>query len=260
MNLPGNPVYENLKSMTRILGVFPPARYLDEYPGLVLYDGGVNDAYENYALYDPAHIYAGKLYGEFENSAKFGLDFFARQRRPHIWPLFHGTPNEAWNVLERLGVERSEDFYAMSADTAGIEQSRNFGDFNIRGPLSGETETRAWAEVAWRGFGSDDGPPEPFIAFARGMAEHSAFSLFHTAGRATGMLFAGGETCGIYYISTLPEFRGRGLAGAMVNRLKARAAELGFGKAVLLATPSGRPLYLKHGFTELATVMIYRSE
>jgi ribosomal protein S18 acetylase RimI-like enzyme len=92
------------------------------------------------------------------------------------------------------------------------------------------------------------------------MAERREFSLFHIRGRATGMLFAGDENCGIYYVSTLPEFRGRGLGGAIVDRLKAHAAELGFSKAVLLATPSGRPLYRKHGFAELETVMIYRSK
>ncbi|MDR2779574.1 MAG: GNAT family N-acetyltransferase [Synergistaceae bacterium] len=233
---------------------------MDEYPGLALYDGGVDDAYENYALRDPGHFAKTEKFSEeFEKSAKFGFDFFSRAGRPHIWPLFPGVPDEAGNVLKRLGAERGEDFYAMSADIAGTEPALKHDDVKTgESPLE-ETEARAWAESAWRGFGSDESAPESFIAFALGMAERREFSLFHLSGRATGMLFAAGETCGVYYISTLPEFRGRGLGGAVVDMLKARAAERGFGKVTLLATPSGRALYLKHGFADLGTVKIYRS-
>jgi ribosomal protein S18 acetylase RimI-like enzyme len=255
------PVYENLKSLIRSLGGFPSALYLDECPGLALYRGGVDDAYENYALCDPEHIAgAEKFNGEFEKSARLGLDFFSRAGCPHIWPLFPGIPDWAGSALESLGAERGEDFYAMSADMTMTERSQNRGDFKIDGPLREEQETRAWADLAWRGFGADEGAPEPFVSFARDMTKRREFSLFHIAERATGMLFTGGETCGIYYISSLPEFRGRGLGSAIVRKLKARAAELGFGKITLLATPSGLPLYLKHGFINLGTVKIYRSE
>ena len=255
------PAYENLKRMIQSMGGFPVARYLDEYPGLALYDGGVDDAYENYALCDHGHIArAEKFPEEFEKSVKFGLDFFSRAGRPHIWPLFPGIPDGAGDILESLGAERGEDFHAMSVDIEGTGRSPDSGDFKIDGPLRGDREAREWAESAWRGFGSDERAPESFTSFARGMAERREFALFHIAGRATGMLFAGGGTCGIYYISTLPEFRGHGLGGAMTENLKTRAAGLGFGKATLLATPSGLPLYLKHGFKDLGTVKIYRSE
>jgi ribosomal protein S18 acetylase RimI-like enzyme len=243
------------------MGGFSPARYLDEYPGLALYDGGVDDAYENYALCAPGHVSRAEKFSEaFGESAKFGLDFFSLTGRPHIWPLFPGVPDEAGSVLERLGAVRDEDFHAMSADIGGTGRSQNCADFKIDGPLSTDREAHAWAESAWCGFGSDECAPEPFMAFARNMAERREFSLFHIAGRVTGMLFADGKTCGIYYISTLPEFRGHGLGGAMVENLKARAARLGFDKVTLLATPSGFPLYLKHGFTNLGTVRIYSSE
>jgi ribosomal protein S18 acetylase RimI-like enzyme len=70
-------------------------------------------------------------------------------------------------------------------------------------------------------------------------------------------LFSGGETAGIYYISTRPEFRGRGLGGAVVEYLKRAARERGFRYVTLLATPSGRPLYERHGFTALGTVGVF---
>jgi GNAT superfamily N-acetyltransferase len=256
----GYPVYKNLKSMLQSMGEFPSARYLDEYPGLTLYDGGVFDAYENYALHDPEHVRAEKFSEHFAKSAEFGVDFFSRSERPYIWPLFSGIPDEAGDVLEKLGMRRDEDFYAMSADITETTRFQNPADFKIDGPLREKREALAWAESAWLGFGSDEGPPESFIEFVRNMAERREFSLFHITGRATGMLFADGETCGIYYVSTLPESRGRGLGGAIVKSLEARATELGFGGVTLLATPSGRPLYQRYGFVNLEAVKIYRSE
>jgi GNAT superfamily N-acetyltransferase len=251
-------VYENLKSLIRTLGGFPEARYMDARPGLALYDGGVGDAYENYALLDPAHTARAGEH-ELEKSAKFGLDFFSRAGRPHIWPIFPGVPDGMGSVLERLGAERGEDFHAMSARVDECAPPPDGGGFGTEGPLRGEREARAWADSAWRGFDSGEDAPEAFAVFACRMAARAEFSLFHIAGRATGMLYDGGGTCGVYYVATAPEFRGRGLGGAVVETLKARARSLGFGEVALLATPSGLPLYLKHGFTDRGAVKIYRS-
>jgi GNAT superfamily N-acetyltransferase len=255
---PGYPVFENLKSMLEIMGGFPYSRYLDEYPALTLYDGGVDDAYENYALFDPRHNLSEKFPEEFEKSAKRGLDFFSRAGRPCVCPLFGRLRDKAGDILEKLGAKRCADFFAMSADIAGAGRLQTGENFKTDGPLRGEREVLEWAQSAWLGFDSDEAAPESFVRFAREMSRREEFSLFHITGHATGMLFAGRETCGIYYVSVLPEFRGRGFGNAIMSALETRAARLGFRKATLLATPSGRPLYLKHGFTTLETVKMYR--
>jgi GNAT superfamily N-acetyltransferase len=63
-----------------------------------------------------------------------------------------------------------------------------------------------------------------------------------------GMLFVHGEMAGIYNMATLPEFRGRGVATALMHRLIADAGRLGCTLVGLTPTVMGRPLYEHLGF------------
>jgi ribosomal protein S18 acetylase RimI-like enzyme len=239
-------VRENLKSLLGALGKFPGARYALAETGIVLYDGGVPDAYENYALLEPGYA-AGAI--------ESGLEFF--RGHSNIWPIFPDVSDEAALALEHSGLARDDDFQAMTAELC-CEPAAEIG--KIAEMVRGKDEARAWADNAWRGFDSGEGAPEAFISFALDMAMLECFSLMRVGNESVGMLFASGGTCGIYYVATLPEARGRGLGGAIVDALKSRARELGFERVSLLATPSGHGLYLKHGFKDRGAVKIYRSD
>jgi ribosomal protein S18 acetylase RimI-like enzyme len=241
-----NIVRENLKSLLGALGKFPGARYALAEAGIVLYDGGVPDAYENYALLEPGYA-AGAI--------ESGLEFF--RGRSNIWPIFSEASGEAIRALEGNGLVRDDDFQAMTAEL------RDGGPAAANGKIAEMvrgSEARMWADCAWRGFDAKEGAPEAFVSLSLEMARLECFSLMHIGEKSVGMLFASGGTCGIYYVATLPEARGRGMAGAMVEALKLRARELGFGHAALLATPQGCGLYLKHGFKGCGAVKIYRSD
>jgi GNAT superfamily N-acetyltransferase len=75
---------------------------------------------------------------------------------------------------------------------------------------------------------------------------------------ATGLLCACYGTAGIYYVSTRPEYRKRGLGRRVMKALIERASELDCARSSLLATGSGRSLYLKCGFRETSRVTIMR--
>jgi GNAT superfamily N-acetyltransferase len=245
----GDPVYENMRSLLEVMGSFGGSRIENPEPWLSLYDSGVRDAYENYALMEP-----GRFSGE---AVARGLEFFGRTDCPHIWPLFPGTRDEARAALEAAGLKRGDDFQAMTAELGGEEPSSGGHAAKIEAPIKGESGAKAWAELAWRGFDSEGAPPAKFAANAIAMARDERFFLARAGDGAVGMLFSDGKSCGIYYVATIPESRGRGMGGAIVGRLKSRARELGYGSVVLLATPSGRGLYLRHGFIDRGTVEIY---
>ena len=240
-------VYENLRSLLRAAGKLPGARY-QSAGGLTLCDAGVDDAYENYALLEPG-LPSGAAIDR-------GLDFFARTSRQHIWPLFPGTDEEAGALLEAAGLTRGEDFMAMTSDLGGAPGARA-GSAAIVERASDKDDARRWARTAWRGFDSVEDPPERFVSNVLGMARLGGVSLMRAGWEAVGMLFASGESCGIYYVATLPEARGRGLAGAIVEGLKSLARDIGHDRTVLLATTSGRKIYLKHGFEDKGAVKIY---
>ena len=65
---------------------------------------------------------------------------------------------------------------------------------------------------------------------------------------ATTWAFLHGTDCGIYAVETLPAWRRRGLARALVEHVLHHAFEQGARTASLQSTAMGRPLYETMGF------------
>lgn len=59
---------------------------------------------------------------------------------------------------------------------------------------------------------------------------------------------------GIYHVTTLPRYRGRGLGKALTLAAMQSARKAGHWQSILFATPSGFPLYEQLGFQTASTV------
>jgi GNAT superfamily N-acetyltransferase len=66
-----------------------------------------------------------------------------------------------------------------------------------------------------------------------------------------GMLLPRGDMAGIYNMCTLPEFRGRGVASAILSAALSDARAHGCAYVGLTPTTMGRPLYERLGFREI---------
>lgn len=257
----------NLRALLEIFGSFSGTRLSSQRQGLTLYDSGIGEAYENYALISPG--LTGGCSSDFRELAEFGVDFFSRFGSPHIWPLFPGAL-EAKDVLEGLGAREDETFYGMALDLDGgaaIDAFHSAGGGDEVW-VSGGSEAEEWANAVWLGFDSEEPAPGSFIDFAKEAVKtantgaHGRISLLalRRGGdgpvAATGMLCECQGTAGIYYVSSCPGSRRRGLGLRVMKALMERAAEDGCGIACLLATPAGKPLYLKCGFRLINTVTI----
>lgn len=62
---------------------------------------------------------------------------------------------------------------------------------------------------------------------------------------------------GIFNIATIPRFRRKGLASAMIQFLMKRAEILGLEKVTLLSSPAAKKLYLDLGFTKCFDIEVY---
>lgn len=74
---------------------------------------------------------------------------------------------------------------------------------------------------------------------------------------ATSTLLCAKHLAGIYHVTTLPAYRGRGLGKALTLTALHAAQTLGYLTAVLAATPSGFPLYQWLGFETVSTVTLF---
>jgi GNAT superfamily N-acetyltransferase len=63
--------------------------------------------------------------------------------------------------------------------------------------------------------------------------------------------------CGIWWVATLPEARGRGLAGALLHVALAEARERGMQTTTLQATRLGYPVYERIGYRDLCALEMW---
>jgi ribosomal protein S18 acetylase RimI-like enzyme len=77
---------------------------------------------------------------------------------------------------------------------------------------------------------------------------------------ATSMLFLSSGVAGLYLVSTLPDYRRRGIGTIMALTPLHVAKNLGYRVGVLEATETGKPVYQKIGFTELFNFNYYALE
>jgi ribosomal protein S18 acetylase RimI-like enzyme len=63
--------------------------------------------------------------------------------------------------------------------------------------------------------------------------------------------------CGIYWVATIPEARGAGLAGDLMRSALRDAAERGCQTTSLEATAAGRPTYTRLGYRSLGTLEMW---
>jgi len=70
---------------------------------------------------------------------------------------------------------------------------------------------------------------------------------------AAAMLLLSHGIAGLYWVGTVPEARGRGLAEAVTRTLCEEAFAAGAPLVVLQASPQGRPVYARVGFREVSS-------
>jgi GNAT superfamily N-acetyltransferase len=71
---------------------------------------------------------------------------------------------------------------------------------------------------------------------------------------ATGGVYFEADVAGLYCFTTRERMRGRGLATALVHTSHAAAQARGIERALLQATASGRPVYIRAGYREEQTL------
>jgi len=184
---------------------------------------------------------------------------------------------DARNYRYELWTDRTDDAYAAAAQRAGlafcIEMAVMVTSAPPPVPVDIEMRLAVGAQgledfltVSQEVYLDDEDVPE-FPEMIRA-TYHSPESLLHedTAvviayiderPAATATTFTVGETTYVCWVGTRPAYRRRGLGAAVT----ARAVQAGFGRgatlAVLEATPDGRPVYERLGFTAIGACRNY---
>jgi GNAT superfamily N-acetyltransferase len=119
------------------------------------------------------------------------------------------------------------------------------GDMAVLGPINDRAygiDGPGWAAAL-------DGEPE--------LAAEVAVALSGDEPVACAAVLDRGEDACVTAVATLPEQRGRGLAGALISRLLAAAAGRGARTASLQASRAGAPVYERLGFADVGFIELW---
>ena len=179
---------------------------------------------------------------------------------PNLWIVSPDNgPAALPHALEKRGFSETAAWPAMRADASRFTDHGDGGPLRVSA-IRDESRLGRFAEIVLR---RPPGDAEA-AAFARMFAsararDPQAFTFFlgEVDGRsvAASMRFLSGDTAGIYWVATLPEYRRAGFGTAMTRHAAAEARHAGAAACVLHATRMGESIYRRLGFE---TVFTYR--
>jgi len=197
-----------------------------------------------------------------EDNAGHVIDFWRTQAAAGLAPrriVFAGSePLE--RLLARCGLKRTASNAAMYADLSRIADplgdSRSFRIVRVRdGAAFAE-----WVSVLGPAM---FGRPVSRDAFAKIVsADDLRLFLGYAEGApaATSLLFCSDGVASIHLVSTLEQFRGRGLGTMLTHAAAMAARDLGFEDVTLFASAMGESIYRRMGFVECGRIAIYSLE
>lgn len=178
------------------------------------------------------------------------------------WVFPCGRSDATSEILQTAGFTFIDSIPCMLANLSLPESDEDDRSLQIV-QVQNEETLSLWEKVSFAGF---DFPPETQHQYHRFVGTFNLktdspqkFFLAYFNGQpvATSLLFLHETAAGIYFISTLAEFRRKGI-GLIVTRAAMTAARLaGAQYATLQSSPDGFHIYRQAGFKEYCRVDVY---
>ena len=191
------------------------------------------------------------------------MEEFRRRGLPLEWNVGLGTePRDLGRVLSANGFEHPLDIEGMALDLERFHDDPPPEGLTIDLATS-RSDLEAFLHIGGANFDIPEENRRELVDLETSLGPAHEARLRRYLGRwngkpvATCELFEGAGVAGIYYVTTLPEARGHGIAAAMTRAALRDGKEKGYRAAVLQASPMGRPIYRSLGFQEYFTIELY---
>jgi ribosomal protein S18 acetylase RimI-like enzyme len=237
----------------------PPMGEVRREGGSVWFLTGKDDPNENGVLRAPLGD------GGIEESVRRLTEPFAGRGLPMMWWVFTRGPLAARldQALRARGLALRSDRPGMGLDLGQFDPPtapKGTTVERVRDPAS----LRTWAGVVGRAFADPAFAESPSVAFnlAMGFGDDGPFRHFvcrvdgACVGAATLSLCAPG-VAGLANVSTVPEWRGRGIGGTVASTALLEARAMGIAIVALSSDDLGVGLYRKLGFRTVCRHLTY---
>jgi GNAT superfamily N-acetyltransferase len=235
--------WAGLVALSRMLGAHAPDAAVVEQDDMVacLLPGSPTSSLLNAALtVDPAATPSGldRLAGRFRaiGATKWGLWMDGENEPAARAAAAHGM------VLDSRPAPMVADLRALPFDDA---------------PPCAPVELAAVGRINDRAYGYAEPKLAPAIA---ALPPFDVFSYGARLGGATAsvaLAFDIGADTAVWFVATLAQAQGKGLAGGLLRRMLLDARARGQHTASLQASPKGRPLYERLGFAAVGSLHLY---
>lgn len=250
---------ENFSGTVRLLGHLPTSR-MERRDGNLCVSTAVPIADQNFVWGSPE--------GSPERGISRTVSFFQEERVPFTWWISPSSDSpELRKALALEGLKERCAPPAMVMDLTSRGSSAEFPPSVTVRAASSPENARTWARCSLKGFSSGREHEQAFSAFAEGLLTESFgqfFRLltlfFEESPAATALVSFIEGTAGLYFFSTVPAFRRKGLGKMLLSRCihEARAAECTL--MTLQSSPDGYPLYLGAGFRECFRFSVFSAD
>lgn len=180
------------------------------------------------------------------------------------WVYPRGQSPETHKILLNAGLRLFAKVPCMAADLNDSLLDSHLTD-NIKVfPVETKEELDIWRNVSFDGFEMPSPARESYKTFVSSFQPESNtqqklfLAYIDEKPVATSLLFTHKNTAGIYYVSTLPDFRNQGCGLKITQAAMQTAKKDGCIDIILQATPVGARVYRGAGFKEYCRAHIYR--
>ena len=189
------------------------------------------------------------------------LGAFVSQRLPFFLAVWQDGSAPALGEYLNSKDIRWEHFEGMPAMSRGLENLPELSlpnDVKVIRVQSQEDQVD-WLNVLMEGFEEPQPSRPDFQQYLFNSLTEPKPVFVHFLARwkgepcAISTLLYADPAAGIYHVTTLPAYRGRGLGKALTFAAMQSAREGGYKEAILFATPSGFPIYEQLGFETVIT-------
>ena len=236
---------ENFLSTVTMLGNLPGGRLQILPSGSLISLSGIPSEDDNYLVFNPSTN---------QEEIDDALLFLKNSETPFIAPEIYDCDLNFSNMLESSGLNKKHSYTAMSLE----KRKEHISDVSVI-EIKNASEAEIWAGASWAGFGENTPVAKNYITFTEKLInckKNKLYVLKHCdVAVSSGLIHYSEKACGLYYFSTLPEFRRQGFAHCLMDTL-ASVAFRTYENFVLLATEQGEPFYKRFGFESLYTVPI----
>jgi len=250
-------IEDNFISFRLLFSRLPNARIFKD-KGFLWIDSGTSRASWN-------GILKAKLHLEFfDDKIQLVLKYFQEVNRPFsCWLGYNNFSNAIQERLTSHGFVQDEESAGMAADLTDCQVKIPYVSGLKIKKLSNPHEWESHVAVCVKSFNLDNIVEQFLSTIYRDVKSCIPYPFQHYLGYiddepvASSLLFFNSGIAGIYFIGTIPKFRGKGIGSALTAYSMLRAKELGNRIAVLRASGMGEGIYRRLGFKDYFKFQLY---